>query len=692
MENIFMIGSFFKLQLALWTGFFIQDTLPSDSRSSDVVLVDTLAALLPQGFDYEGFYQENGRGGISLRDLQNRIEIVVSRDFSPLIFSTDQIEQLTRIYDEAYAVDGGEFVRNQEFYQNLRVFQEDQERIHNEYLILLAGKVGLQPLHSSNSSEFADVYTGQFARLQESFNSLNLGEIVLDQEREQVLQKLLNSDFNAGDELNQFRESVDELYQSISLLTPTEISVSTQVTLLRISLRCLSDIVESQYQAIEGLVAQNQLTLEINRKEISDVFGSNDFRNAVYRSKSGLDAIKELRQNHEKYKRLSSLINIMALDIDEFIVDQGIYKEQVAPMLSSLQQHSMLMVDKQNELIELLSFFWSASAKGRENFKTMVGEKYMLDLIENSTQTEEFRKIVSQRNLISSLSVVIAALILAVLGVVLWLFRQKIASNKEIAEVVNAGGQMLADICSSQEKINRIWKSHKIAYYLKDKFAIGGDFFWVHENQRFRYLMIGDSEGHGMQGGIVTAYSVGILNSLIRHHEKEGKLLGGKSLLQNFTSTVEEMNKSWFTDFGLLVNDRKLGTHVYYGTLPLYYSLKDELIEVKTGAKNLGLAVGFQEGNSIKHKEKVLTGTALNLPKGANILIASDGYPTQAVNFDNNKMKTLGKKKFKSLLANGLEKSTPKHVKTYLVQKLEEMVKKSKTRTDDHSFVCLQLN
>lgn len=680
------------LFLAFILSAFQQDT--SVNQASDELLVDTLVSLIPENFDFDSFYQEYGRGGISIRNLQDRIESVTAGQFSPLIFSPSQIDTLQSSFRTLYGAGGEGFEKDRTRYFKMKAFHDKQKILHVNYLKKLQEKVGIMPaVDESATDEFVDdfVHNRQFEALQLEIQSLLGLEIMLDQKKERALHNLFNNSLKSYDEVITFQESIARLKEDIESYPSSDLKLSTTIGLLNIEVRSHWLLLDKEIQNLQVVSDQNRVTLENSGVPIKEIVESDSFREILFRPRKGVDAIDMLRDNHVKYKKLSSVVIAVVQELDEMILDQERFSQELLPAMIGIMDRASTIDLLQAELSDLLRGLSDANEYEKGQFRSASAQAYMKELIDRSTETEEYKKIASQQNIISWLTFALAILVLIGLGVVLFLFRQKIAHNKEISSVVNAGGQMLSDLCSPKEKILSIWKTHKIEYYLKDKFAIGGDFFWVHQNERYKYLLIGDSEGHGMQGGVVTAYSVGILNALILSRESKGLWLSGKALLKDFTDTVGVMNKNWFTDMGLLVYDRKTKLHAYYGTMPLYCHYDGRLVEVKTGVKNLGLAKGFIDDTNT-YRDKLLKGTAINVPQGTNLVISSDGYSDQAISDDKNRMKKLGKKNFKNILTKGLVMKNPRDVKAYLEKELEGLVDQSKSRTDDNSFVCLQIS
>ncbi len=677
---------------------FILSTFQYDTsqlnQTSDKQLVDTLVSLIPDNFDFENFYQDYGRGGISIRNLQDRIESTSSREFSPLIFDSFQIDTLESLFRTLYNTGGEGFDENRTLYLQMKAFHDKQNILHVNYLKKLQEKVGIvSAVDESATDEFVDdfIHHQQFEELQQEIKELLGLDLLLDQRKEKALHDLFNNSLQSYIEVADFQKALASLRLEFQDYHPSELMLSTNISLLNIEIRAHWLLLDQEVRNLQVVSEQNQLVLKNSGNPIKEVVESNSFREILFRPRKGVDAIDMLRDNHVKYKKLSSVVIAVVQELDEIMIDQENFRQSILPAMIGILDRAQTIDSLQSKLSDFLRRLSEANELEKGQFRSASAQAYMRELIDRSTETEEYKKIASQQNIISWLTIAMAILVLIGLGIVLFLFRQKIEHNKEISSVVNAGGQMLSDICSSKDKILSTWKTHKIEYYLKDKFAIGGDFFWVHQNERYKYLLIGDSEGHGMQGGIVTAYSVGILNALILSRESKGLWLSGKALLKDFTDTVGVMNKNWFTDMGLLVYDRETKINAYYGTLPLYCHYDGKLVEVKTGVKNLGLAKGFLDDTNT-YRNKLLKGTAINVPQGTNLVISSDGFSDQAISDDKKKMKKLGKKNFRNILTKGLVMKNPREVKEFLEKELEGMVDQSKSRTDDNSFVCLQIS
>ncbi|MFH1321159.1 MAG: response regulator [Bacteroidota bacterium] len=176
----------------------------------------------------------------------------------------------------------------------------------------------------------------------------------------------------------------------------------------------------------------------------------------------------------------------------------------------------------------------------------------------------------------------------------------------------------------------------------KPKDIVSGDFFWFTQKKKI-FIAACDCTGHGVPGAFVSMIGNVLLNQIIieKGIDSPAKIL---SLLNNeiksvFTRKGSEQQASDGMDITLCAFDKDLVTLEFAGAQnPLFLIRKGELIDIKGDRQPIGGSTEF-DYNFTNHE--------IELQKGDNIYIFSDGYPDQ---IGGPKERKFMSKQFKQLL------------------------------------------
>ncbi|NQV51934.1 MAG: SpoIIE family protein phosphatase [Flavobacteriales bacterium] len=245
------------------------------------------------------------------------------------------------------------------------------------------------------------------------------------------------------------------------------------------------------------------------------------------------------------------------------------------------------------------------------------------------------------------------------------------AAHKEITDSISYAKRIQNAILPSEKLIQRYLKNSFMLYKPKD--VVAGDFYWVQEKNETLMFAVADCTGHGVPGAMV---SVVCNNALSRSVREYGLTEPGKILDQTREIVIQQFDtskKGEVKDGMDIALCTLMGNTLKYSGAnnPLWIVRKGEVLETKADKQPIGK---FETSS-------LFTTHTLQLERGDNIYIFSDGYADQ---FGGEKGKKFRTKALKTLLLS-LQDKKMKDQKTILNENFENW-KGSLEQIDD---VCI---
>ncbi|MDF1672980.1 MAG: SpoIIE family protein phosphatase [Vicingaceae bacterium] len=242
--------------------------------------------------------------------------------------------------------------------------------------------------------------------------------------------------------------------------------------------------------------------------------------------------------------------------------------------------------------------------------------------------------------------------------------------NKEITDSIQYAKRIQSAILPSSKVVKEYLKDSFILYLPKD--IVAGDFYWMESKNDKILFAAADCTGHGVPGAMVSVVCNNGLNRSVREHglTDPGQILDKtrEIVLKEFEKSEDDVKDGM--DIALCCLEKN--TLKYAGAHnPLWVIRDGELIETKANKQPIG-----QFDNPEPYKTHVI-----ELQKGDNIYIFSDGYADQFGGEKGKKMKTAN---FKKLLLS-IQKE-PMEVQRTLINNAFEDWKGSLDQLDD---VCV---
>ena len=212
---------------------------------------------------------------------------------------------------------------------------------------------------------------------------------------------------------------------------------------------------------------------------------------------------------------------------------------------------------------------------------------------------------------------------------------KKIASaHKDILDNLKYAKTIQDGLLTNKEFIDNIFNDYFLIF--KQRFSVGGDFYYVNRVNDYIVFSVGDCTGHGVSGGLLSMISITYLHEMIRADwiKTTGETLN--HIRERFKRIFKDDNQSGF-NIALCAVNTKTNVMQYSGAYhPLIIIRNGEFIEYKATRNPIG---GYIIENDFKTEK-------IQLQKNDKLYIFSDGYYDQ-INSENKK---IGIKQFKELL------------------------------------------
>jgi serine phosphatase RsbU (regulator of sigma subunit) len=182
---------------------------------------------------------------------------------------------------------------------------------------------------------------------------------------------------------------------------------------------------------------------------------------------------------------------------------------------------------------------------------------------------------------------------------------------------------------------------------------VGGDFFWIREEQDRIYLSVADCTGHGVPGAFMSVIGFRLLNQAVRDFnlKESDKILSSlnEEIKVALSGSIGEQENKDAMDISLVIIDLKERIIQFSGLgQRIFLSQSGGITEIKGDRAHIG--------QNLSLDEKPITRQEFSFSPGDALYMFSDGFVDQ---FGGNGIKKFGMEKLKSLLSALRGKSFP---------------------------------
>ena len=293
---------------------------------------------------------------------------------------------------------------------------------------------------------------------------------------------------------------------------------------------------------------------------------------------------------------------------------------------------------------------------------TLANEREKQNLYIKDAEIEKQKAIVEKQLILRNVFLVGFALIIALVIFILWGYRQKQRSNKELYnnnkkiefayKIIKEKTNEITDSIHYALRIQKatlphrsdIWAELNNSFVLfKPKDIVSGDFYWFAKKRDTLFLAALDCTGHGVPGAFMSIIGSERLNDAVQNEDNPSKILSLLNIGIKTSLRQSENNESTRDGMDIALCSIDLNTNIinYAGAnRPLWIIRKGaEVIEEIKGTKT---AIGGLT-ESLQYFET----HTIQLEKGDSFYLFTDGYADQD---GGEKGKKLMTKKFKQIL------------------------------------------
>jgi serine phosphatase RsbU (regulator of sigma subunit) len=220
--------------------------------------------------------------------------------------------------------------------------------------------------------------------------------------------------------------------------------------------------------------------------------------------------------------------------------------------------------------------------------------------------------------------------------------------NRSITDSINYALKIQTALLPSPWRLARAFEEYFIISRPRD--IVSGDFYWLHEGDKYITLALADCTGHGVPGALMSIVGIDCLNIAITDEGASDpaallNILDSK-IVSALNSESDSVQSTDGMDISVLMIDKHSGhAAVASANRPVYINNSGELREIKQDKISIG-------GYYVEHKE--FTNHYLGSAKGMTVYMFSDGIPDQ---FGGERGKKLKSKGVRNLIASVMGES-----------------------------------
>jgi len=231
-------------------------------------------------------------------------------------------------------------------------------------------------------------------------------------------------------------------------------------------------------------------------------------------------------------------------------------------------------------------------------------------------------------------------------------------SNKDVMDSIKYAQRIQASILPPMDKFKSEFKDSFIFYQPRD--IVSGDFYWFDKIEEHFIMACADCTGHGVPGAFMSMISSTLINKIVEREDMKNCEQALTELDREMQKTLRQQENEGENqsvdgmDLALIaVNLKEMICHYSGAYRPLYMIREGELKVFKSNRMSIG-------GGFVKQNE--FRGENIDLKKGDQLYMFTDGYTDQFGGEKNKKFKTDRLKKL--ILQNCNDSMDVQHKKT----------------------------
>jgi serine phosphatase RsbU (regulator of sigma subunit) len=215
--------------------------------------------------------------------------------------------------------------------------------------------------------------------------------------------------------------------------------------------------------------------------------------------------------------------------------------------------------------------------------------------------------------------------------------------NKDIVDSIQYAQRIQLALLPSRNNLKGMFPGSFLYFQPKD--IVSGDFYWIFQNEDYRFVAVGDCTGHGVPGALMSVLGINLLNEIVENKAvfKPSEILN--ELRSGIISAFDKEGKSSEykdgMDISILRINRKANTYVLAAANNSVYHISGSGLEERNADRQ---PVGFS------HELKPFNEQESSYQKGDLLVLFTDGFADQ---FGGPKNKKFRYKPFREILVQG---------------------------------------
>ncbi|TSJ46620.1 PP2C family protein-serine/threonine phosphatase [Fluviicola chungangensis] len=219
--------------------------------------------------------------------------------------------------------------------------------------------------------------------------------------------------------------------------------------------------------------------------------------------------------------------------------------------------------------------------------------------------------------------------------------------NKDILDSMHYAQRIQSALLPSKNNMQLLFPSSFLYFQPKD--IVSGDFYWIFQNEDYRFVAVGDCTGHGVPGALMSVLGINLLHEIVENK----RVFSPAEILNELRSGIiaafdKEGKSSEYKDgmdISILRIDRKATKYVFAAANNSVYHISGHVLEERAANRQ---PVGYS------HDLKPFTQQEFSCQSGDLLVLFTDGFADQ---FGGPKNKKFRYKPFKELLLENTEKN-----------------------------------
>lgn len=212
--------------------------------------------------------------------------------------------------------------------------------------------------------------------------------------------------------------------------------------------------------------------------------------------------------------------------------------------------------------------------------------------------------------------------------------------NKDVMDSIHYALRIQKAMLPSRSSVSQIFPDHFLFFQPKD--IVSGDFYWVHETDKYQFVAVGDCTGHGVPGCMMSVLGINLLIEIVENRRITDPEFILNELRNGILLAFDKEGKSTEykdgMDLSLIRINRKTNSYSYAGAQNPVYHLSSEKLAVRFADKQ---PIGFH------HNMDFFTRQEFTYESGDMLVLFTDGFADQ---FGGPRNKKFGYKNFQDLL------------------------------------------